>query len=200
MNADCNNSSSWRGNGGNINTDNIWSQHSLSFIVGQFAERVKQSHHQPRNCCFRIYMENTMSGERVPYSEVTNRVVTGKLQRQWKECWLLSAVQLPPRMKSKTGMTVCKGTLNSGSGETSFQIWRMPHVLMEGNFFWLVARRIYSSKEIKGELLRQNGKTSTLTKETELFSWNIMDITKDVNKVNNGIRTCAGAIYEQTDE
>lgn len=71
---------------------------------------------------------------------------------------------------------------------------------MEGNFFWLVARRIYSSKEMKGELLRQNGETSTLTKETELFSWNIMDITKDVNKVNNGIRTCAGDIYEQTDE
>ena len=71
---------------------------------------------------------------------------------------------------------------------------------MEGNFFWLVARRIYSSKEIKGELLRQNGETSTLTKETELFSWNIMDITNDVNKVNIGIRTCAGAIYKQTDE
>ena len=53
---------------------------------------------------------------------------------------------------------------------------------------------------MKGELRRQNGETSTLTKETELFSWNIMDITKDVNKVNNGIRTCAGDIYEQTDE
>ena len=67
---------------------------------------------------------------------------------------------------------------------------------MEGNFFWLVAWRIYSTEEMKGALLRQNRVTSH---QGDGMLW-IMDFTKDVNKVNNGIRTCAGDIYEQTDE
>ena len=69
-----------------------------------------------------IYMENATSGERVPFLEVSNRIGNRRTSETKEIVLSLECPSTATTFKSKTEMTLCRGTLNSGSGETSFQI------------------------------------------------------------------------------
>ena len=144
-----------------------------------------------------IYMENATSGERIPFSEVSNRIGNRKTSETKERVLTLEC-------RSTANTFEIKDRNDIVQGDFEFRVRRdiladlKDASCSDGNFLWLVARRIYSSEELIGRnFFGRKGRPPLSPRRRnclkaaflECCGSSYMDFTKAVNSVNNGIRS-----------
>ena len=142
-------------------------------------------------------MENATSGERVPFLEVSNRIGNRRTSETKEIVLTLECQSTATTYEIKDRNEVVQGDFEfrvrrdilSGLKDASCS---------DGNFLWLVARRIYSSEDMMGRNFFGREERPPLSPRRrnclkaaflECCGSSYMDFTKDANNVNKGIRS-----------
>ena len=160
-----------------------------------FATDVTEQQDQPQET--EVDIENVVTGGRVPFSEVTHKYVNRKTSGSKEKVLTLEC---------RTASTICeiKDRNDIIHGDFEFRVRRdiladlKDASCSDGNFMWLVTRRIFTDEELIGRnFFGRKGRPPLSPRRRnclraaflECCGTSYAEFTKSVNSINNGIRS-----------